>query len=103
MPTIRQPRRAGERKPWAVRSTTLVCLLLLALLTFIQVAHVHTVAADADHCPICVVMHAATPVAAAAPAIVFVVTLGSVPVPVVHSVSRPWHYTLFNRPPPAQS
>jgi hypothetical protein len=84
-----------------MRTTTLVCLLLLTLLTFVQVAHVHP-AADGDHCPLCVVMHSAAPVAVAAPPIVIV--SGSTPVqaPVAHSVTRPWHCTLFNRPPPAQ-
>lgn len=98
-----QIRSAGERKPWAMRATTLVCVLLLALLTFVQVAHVHPVTSDADNCPVCVAMHAAAPVAVVAAPIVYVTTLGSVPVPVVHSVARPWHCTLFNRPPPAQA
>jgi uncharacterized membrane protein YhaH (DUF805 family) len=95
--------RVGERKPWAMRATTLICLVLLTLLTFVQVAHVHPSATDADHCPICVVMHSAAPVAVVAVAIVFVRALVPVTVPVVHLVARPWHCTLFNRPPPAQA
>jgi hypothetical protein len=96
-------KRTGERKPWAVRTTSLVCLLLLALLTFVQVVHVHPAATDADHCPICVAMHSATPVTVLAVAIVFERISAPVPVPVIHSVVRPWHCTLFNRPPPTEA
>src|ERR1700757_1655776 len=50
-----------------------VCLALLALLAVVQVAHVHSVDTDADHCPLCVVLHhAAAPVATAAAAVVLV-------------------------------
>jgi hypothetical protein len=86
-----------------MRATTLVCLLLLTLVTFVQVAHVHPAATDADHCPICVVMHSATPVAAVAPAIIFTTASAPVQAPVVNSVVRLWHCTLFNRPPPTQA
>jgi hypothetical protein len=96
-------KRVGERKPWAMRATSLVCLLLLTLLTFVQVAHVHPAASDADHCPICVVMHSAAPVSVVAAAIVFVRASAPVPVPVAHSVARVWHCTLFNRPPPSEA
>jgi len=103
MNSYRHIRMAGERKPWAMRVTTLVCLFLLTLVTLVQVAHVHPAATDADNCPICVVMHSAAPVAAVAPAIVF--TSGSAPVqvPVAPTVVRYWHCTLFNRPPPTQA
>jgi hypothetical protein len=96
-------KRKSERKPWALRATSLICLLLLTLLTFVQVAHVHPAATDADHCPICVVMHSAAPVAVVAAAIVFVRASAPVPIPVVHSVVRRWHCTLFNRPPPTEA
>jgi hypothetical protein len=95
--------RRSERKPWAMRATSLICLLLLTLLTFVQVVHVHPATTDADHCPICVVMHSAAPVAVVAAAIVFVRSSTPVPVRVVHSVVRPWHCTLFNRPPPTEA
>jgi hypothetical protein len=96
-------KRVGEYRPWAMRATSLVCLLLLTLLAFVQVAHVHPAATDADHCPICVVMHSAAPVAVVAAAIVFVRASAPVPVPVVPSVVRRWHCTLFNRPPPTEA
>jgi hypothetical protein len=98
-------RRNGS-SPSAVRATSvtsLICLLLLFLVTFVQVVHVHPAAADADHCPICVVMHSAAPVSAVAATVVFVRTVTAVPVPVLHSVVRPWHCTLFNRPPPQEA
>ena len=95
-----KPRRSGGR--WAVRATTVVCLILLALLTVVQVAHVHPAATDTDHCPLCVVMHSAAPVALIAPAPVLVTGPQPIPVPDFHSVVRPWHCTLFNRPPPVQ-
>ncbi len=98
--------RRNGRNPSVVRATSvssLICLLLLFLVTFVQVVHVHPAATDADHCPICVVMHSAAPVAVVAAAIVFVRTVTAVPVPVLHSVVRPWHCTLFNRPPPQEA
>jgi hypothetical protein len=93
----------GSGKPWAVRATTLVCLLLLALLTFVQVAHVHPAATDADHCPLCVVLHSAAPVAVVATPTAVSVGSSPVPVPVAPAAIRPWHCSLFNRPPPAQA
>ena len=66
---MRSDRRA---RPRAYARVVLVCLALLALLTVIQVAHVHAVDSDADHCPLCIVLHTAAPVAAAAVAIVLV-------------------------------
>jgi len=96
-------RRTDERKSWAVRSTSLICLVLLALLTFVQVAHVHPAAADADHCPICVAMHSAAPVSVLVVAVTFTRISEPVAVAVVRPVARVWHYTLFNRPPPTEA
>ena len=96
--------RLGKHGLWTVRTKSIVCLLLLSLLTFVQVTHVHLAATDADHCQICVAMHSAVPVAMIAEAIGFVYSSAPVPVPVVHSVPRFWHYyTLFNRPPPTNA
>ena len=78
----------------------MVCLLLLALLAVAQVAHVHAVDTDADHCPLCIVMHAAAPVAVAAAVVVLVEVERATPVFEAHTVSRPWHPSLFTRPPP---
>lgn len=79
----------------------LVCLALLALLTFIQVAHVHSVNTDADHCPICVVLHTAAPLAAAAAIIVLVQMRAFVPQPEVRPIRSRGQRQLFIRPPPS--
>lgn len=81
----------------------LVCLALLALLTFIQVAHVHTVNTDADHCPICVVLHAAAPVAVAAAIIVLVQMQAFVLQFDVRPIRLQGQRQLFIRPPPVAS
>lgn len=99
----REQQETGGRKKWAVRSTSLICLLLLTLLTFVQVAHVHPAATDADHCPICVAMHSAAPVSVLVVAVTFTRVSEPVAVPVVRPVARVWHYTLFNRPPPTEA
>jgi hypothetical protein len=85
----------------ALPAVTLVCLVLLALLAFVQVAHVHPVDTDADHCPLCIVMHSAAPVAVAAAAIVLVQIETQTPVFEARTVTRYWHPQLFTRPPPA--
>ncbi len=84
-----------------MNAKVLVCMVLLALLTVVQVAHVHPVETAADHCPLCIVMHSAAPVAAPA-AIVILVRVGiSTPVLAVREAVQPcWHASLFIRPPP---
>jgi len=90
----------NRRAPRTFVAATVVCLVLLALLAVVQVAHVHPLQTDADHCPLCIAMHAATPVAVAA-AIVILIQVGT-PVPVLEprAVLRHWHPILFTRPPP---
>jgi hypothetical protein len=79
-----------------------VCLVLLALLAVAQVTHVHAVGSDADHCPLCVVMHSVVPFVVMAAGIVMI-RLGTAAQPPleVRTICRYWHPTLFNRPPPA--
>jgi len=89
------------RKTGSLPVVTLVCLLLLTLLAVVQVAHVHQVDTDADHCPLCIVMHTAAPVAVAAPVVVLVHIERKVPAFEAHTVIRSWHAQLFTRPPPA--
>jgi hypothetical protein len=100
MLTTRQGQEPA-RRIFAV--ATVLCLILLALLTVVQIAHVHPLQSDADHCPLCIVMHAVAPVAVAAAAI----TLIQVGTPVIiveaRSIRRHWHPTLFTRPPPVAS
>lgn len=87
-------------RPQAYAVVVLVCVALLAVLTVIQVAHVHSVDTDADHCPLCIVLHTAAPVAAAIVAIVLVQIEAVTPVVAVRSIGTIWHRQLFIRPPP---
>ena len=94
---FRSERRA---KSSALPVVTVVCLVLLALLTVVQVAHFHPVESDADHCPLCIVMHTAAPVAVTAAVVVLVQIETVTPVFKARTVVRFWHPQLFTRPPP---
>ena len=78
----------------------MLCLALLAMVAVVQVAHIHPLDSDADHCSLCIAMHSAAPVAIAA-AVVVLVRIGT-PEPVVEAraVVRYWQPKLFTRPPP---
>ena len=86
--------------PRSTVAATVLCLALLAFLAVVQVAHTHSLETDADHCPLCIVLHTVVPVAVAA-AVIILVALG---VPVLVSEERPalrrWSPSLFTRPPP---
>lgn len=88
-------------KPRAFAAVVLVCVALLALLTVAQVAHTHAINTDADHCPLCIVMHSAAPTVAAAALITLIQIAVAPPVLEVRRVTRYWHPQLFTRPPPA--
>ena len=91
-----------RRRSRAFGAAVFLCLALLALLAFVQVAHVHAVATDADHCPLCIAVHNATPVtAAAAPEITQVEFKILVPIFEPRSIVRHWPPALFTRPPPS--
>jgi hypothetical protein len=81
-------------------AVTAVCFVLLALLAVVQVAHLHSNESDADHCPLCVVMHTAAPVAVAAAIVVLVQVGSSTPLPEPAPVFRKRQSRLFIRPPP---
>src|ERR1700739_166340 len=68
-----------------------VCLSLLALLTVAQVTHSHPANTDADRCPLCIVMHTASPVAATAAPITLVQIAVASPLVEVRGISRHWH------------
>jgi AhpD family alkylhydroperoxidase len=90
----------ADRNRRAVAVVATVCLVLLALLAVAQVAHTHQGVSDADHCPLCIVMHTAAPVVAAAALVALVQIATTAPVLEVSSVTRNWHAQLFTRPPP---
>ena len=97
----RSDRGAGPR---AYAAVVVLCLALLALLAFVQVAHVHSVQTDADHCSLCVVLHTATaPIAAAVLAILLVSFQAVAPVIAMCPLGILWHRQLFIRPPPRLS
>lgn len=78
-----------------------VCLLLVALLSVVQVTHFHTNQNDAYHCALCITMHTVVPAAVLVTAIVMVRMGSSKPVFKTRSLVRYWHPSLFTRPPPA--
>jgi hypothetical protein len=92
--------RNRRAKPGALSVAAVVCLVLLTLLAVVQVAHVHPVDTDADHCPLCIAMHSAAPVAATAAVVVLVQVERAAPVYQTLTISRYWHPQLFTRPPP---
>lgn len=93
--------RSRLRKPHAFGAAALLCLALLALLTVVQVAHVHALDADADHCQLCIAMHSAAPVAIIAVLVVLIRIGRPEPLVEARSVVRHWHPKLYTRPPPA--
>jgi hypothetical protein len=94
-------RGIGRRKPRAFGAAAFLCLTLLALLAVVQVAHMHPLDQDADHCSLCIAMHSAAPVAVMAAAVVLVRIGISSPVAEARAVARHWHPKFYTRPPPA--
>ena len=94
--------RRGKRraKLSALPIATVVCLILLALLTVVQVAHMHPQDKDADHCPLCIAMHTAAPVAVMAAVVVLVQAGTPTPAVEARAVVRHWDPKFTTRPPP---
>ena len=90
----------GRPRSRTFAAVAVVCLVLLALLAVAQVAHTHQGTTDADHCPLCIVMHTAAPVVATPAVIALVQVATSVPVLEIRRVTRNWHPQHFTRPPP---
>jgi len=84
-----------------LRAATVLCLILLALLAVVQVAHLHANVTDADHCPLCVVMHSVVPVSLAAVIIILVQVESASVLLEPRPLIRSWSPKLFIRPPPA--
>lgn len=91
----------GKRGTGILPVVATVCLVLLALLAIAQVAHLHPNPTDADHCQLCIVMHTATPTAAAVVAIFLVRLSASIPDAEPILITRSLQFRLFSRPPPA--
>lgn len=90
----------ADRKRSRTFAIAVLCLALLALLAFAQVTHTHPANTDADHCPLCIVMHSASPVAATAALIILIQVALASPVLKVRGISRIVDAKLFTRPPP---
>ncbi|MGD0829806.1 MAG: hypothetical protein ABR907_02605 [Terracidiphilus sp.] len=91
----------SRRKPHAFGAAAVLCLALLSLLAIVQVAHLHPLDKDSDHCSLCVAMHSAAPAATIAAVVVLVSFENPAPVVEPRTVVRYWHPKLFTRPPPA--
>jgi len=78
-----------------------LCLVLLALLAVVQVAHFHSNETVADHCPLCVSMHSVVPVVVAAAAVALVQVGAPTQATEARAAVRNWTPKLFTRPPPA--
>ncbi|MGD0294983.1 MAG: hypothetical protein ABSB30_14140 [Terracidiphilus sp.] len=100
LPGLQADFSGSRRKPRAFGVAAFLCLVLLALLAVVQVAHMHPLDRDADHCSLCIAMHSAAPVAAMAAAVVLVIIGGHAPVVEASAVVRHWHPKLYTRPPP---
>ncbi len=94
-------RSAFRGKSTAFSVVAILCVVLLGVLAFVQVVHFHSNQTLADHCPLCVSLHSAAPVAAAVAAAIMLVQIGrSTPVLEQHFVPRRRIAKLFTRPPP---
>jgi hypothetical protein len=89
-------------KPGALRAAMAVCLILLILLAVVHVAFAHSVDTDADHCPLCIVMHSVLQLLILMVAVLLVrIATATATWVEVRPIVRYWHPTLFTRPPPA--
>jgi hypothetical protein len=100
--TALQPKYSGDgrRKPRAFGAVVLLCLVLLALLVTVQVAHHHVTESDADHCSLCIALHSAAPIAVMAALVVMVRAGAALQLAEARPVVRHWNPKLFTRPPP---
>jgi hypothetical protein len=113
MRSLLQPGLFSSRKPLWLRWMTVLCILLIAVMTTVQVCHTHDLTQQQtgshqgvptpDHCPLCVAMHSALPA-----------TLQTAPEPVLHMQALDstaadaerlfrWRFQLASRPPPADT
>lgn len=87
--------------PSTLKVVAIVCLVLLAMLTVVQVTHVHAIGTDADHCQLCIVIHSVVPLLVMVSALLLVkMGLAAPVVATVRPIVRYWHPILFTRPPP---
>lgn len=96
-----QPGRTNrQRRSRKLAVMALVCLGLLLTLTVVQTVHMHPRQTDADHCPLCLVLHAAAPIAAAGAVLLLAEMRAPAPAIDERRTVRLWFSYLFTRPPP---
>ncbi len=89
-------------KSWALPAIAVFCLLILGVLATVQVAHFHSSQTLADHCPLCVSVHSAAPIAAAAAAAILLIQIGrSAVASETQPLARRRNQRLYTRPPPS--
>jgi hypothetical protein len=96
-----QFRRDQRAKSVTLPVIVVLCLILLALLAIVQVAHFHSDPTAADHCPLCISMHSAAPIAASVAALLLVQIGVSRQILETRAFVRQRYSKLYTRPPPA--
>ena len=84
----------------AIAACAVLCLALVVLVSFVQVAHIHASASDQDHCPVCIVLHSAVPIAAAAAVLLLMQVTERTLVFEQRAIPLLWKTQRFTRPPP---
>ena len=109
--------RGSESRPLSLRLLAILCLLLVAVMSTVQVCHVHDAGAAVkqgtqrgshgssdpateDHCPLCVAMHSARPadIQVAPEPVIAVRALESVAADAERMFR--WRFEMASRPPP---
>jgi len=117
----RAQRGVGEQAhPLWLRVLTFACLLLMVGASSAQAIHIHgqwlpqsAVHAGSlpdgsqepggeEHCPLCMVMHSALPVAMHVDVLQLVLVECKPVQAVNHAPETLWHYAMFSRPPPVE-
>jgi len=120
--TKRAQRGAGEQThPLWLRVLTLACLLLVVGASSVQAIHIHgqwlpqnAIHAGSlpngpqgtggeEHCPLCMAMHSALPVAAHVDVVLLTLVECKAVQALDHSPQTLWHFAMFSRPPPVET
>ena len=104
-----------------MRVLTLACLLLGVGASSVQAIHIHgewlpqnaihagslpngsQAPGGEEHCPLCVAMHSALPVAAHANTFLLTLVECKLVQALNHAPETQWHYAMFSRPPPVET
>ncbi len=122
-PLIKRLQRGSSEQahPSWLRVLTLAFLLLVVGASSVQAIHIHgewlpqnaTHAGSLpngspgtggeEHCPLCIAMHSALPVAAHVDALLLTLVECKVEQALDHAPETQWHYAMFSRPPPVET